>query len=255
MNKRISHLLAVLVVAALLLPAQVMAKGAQGVEYTVHNLSSGSAYGFYNSTNEDEVCIFCHTPHGGSLAGPLWNKALPDGTAFTHYSSSTLESAASVAGRVVQNESLLCLSCHDGALAVNRVLNAANDTGAQPTTIMGDMPIMGAPGLPGPWIGTSSTSPLSTTDLSDDHPISFSYSSAYNDETSSGANGLYDPPTALSKGIRLFGVDQRVECSSCHDPHVDYDPTLGGGAAGTAYRPFLITPNTGSALCLACHIK
>lgn len=33
-----------------------------------------------------------------------------------------------------------------------------------------------------------------------------------------------------------------VECASCHDPH-------------TANATFLRIPNSGSAVCLACHVK
>jgi len=34
-----------------------------------------------------------------------------------------------------------------------------------------------------------------------------------------------------------------VECSSCHDPH------------DNTYGSFLVEDNSGSALCLRCHVK
>ena len=53
---------------------------------------------------------------------------------------------------------------------------------------------------------------------------------------------LEDPDVAISNGIRLFGgTEYRVECSSCHDPHVDY-------TTDTDYDPFLIMPNHGTCL-------
>lgn len=253
--KTFKLIMALVMVGMLWLPAQALAKGAQGVQWTVHNLSSSSPY-MYASDNEDEICIFCHTPHGGNLAGPLWNKDLPAANSFTLYTSSTLETAAADTTRPVQNESLLCLSCHDGSIGVNRILNPSNTNGVP--TIVGNpdqnMVNFAASG-PGPIIGASATLPFGPGDLSDDHPISFSYQSAYNDETAKGLDGLRSPADAIARGVRFFGSTYRLECSSCHDPHVDYDTSFGGGAAGSAYDPFLITPNTGSALCLACHVK
>ncbi|NIQ94381.1 MAG: cytochrome C, partial [Desulfuromonadales bacterium] len=42
-----------------------------------------------------------------------------------------------------------------------------------------------------------------------------------------------------------FGPDQNeMWCSTCHDPH--------GGVPGT---PLLQTTNSGSTLCLMCHLK
>jgi len=248
--KTISMLAVTLVVlGGLLLPQMAQAKGAQGVANTIHNMSSTSA-SLYASDNEGEICIFCHTPHGGANSTPLWNKALPDGTAYTLYSSATLTAAAGDTTRPIQSESLLCLSCHDGSLAINRVLNPNNVTGGQPTIIGGDLTIQGFPGGASPWIGSSPTNLFSNSDLSDDHPVSFSYAAAYTEEAAT-TQGLRDVTTAEGLGVRFFGgAAARLECSSCHDPHVDYP-----GVAGAGYDPFLITPNTGSALCLACHIK
>lgn len=251
-------MLAMLLCGGLLLPGVAMAvKGPQGVQYTVHNLSSTTPNFYFQGGNEDEICIFCHTPHGGILDGPLWNRNLPVGT-FTHYNSATLEATAGSATRPVKPESLLCLSCHDGLISVSRVIN---ESPSGPITFYGDPNVKvsfapGTPNIPGPSIGMSPTS-TSGRDLTDDHPISLSYRKAYDSEVASGANGLNDPTAAVAKGVRVFGADERVECSSCHDPHVDYDTMPGMGSANTdpRYAPFLIMPNDGSALCLACHNK
>lgn len=238
------------------------ARGPQGVRYTVHNLSSedGGFYDLYVSDNEDEICIFCHTPHGGDLSGPLWNRSNPritgsagdltDGP-FTHYNSATLSAKVGGAYRPVSDESLLCLSCHDGSLAVNRVLNPS---GGQPTIGGGDSFIVFISGVIGGLIGKSPENDTDTThrDLTDDHPISFSYT-----DVQSAEGELHSVFDAAASGVRFFGPNARVECSSCHDPHVNYDTTIPDPdpAADELYRPFLITPNTGSELCLACHDK
>jgi DNA-binding MarR family transcriptional regulator len=47
---------------------------------TKHNLSV-SGPGPIKSTNEQQVCIFCHTPHNASPIQPLWNR--PEGVRLT----------------------------------------------------------------------------------------------------------------------------------------------------------------------------
>jgi predicted CXXCH cytochrome family protein len=87
-------------------------------------------------------------------------------------------------------------------------------------------------------------------DLSDDHPIGFTYDSALSVEDP----GLHDPastdaavaerPGNIDVAL-LFGAgDDQMECASCHDPHAE---------AGVAN--FLRKDNTASALCLTCHNK
>lgn len=235
------------------------------VSQSIHNLSSSGVrakeFGYGASAgNEDEVCIFCHTPHGGTLNTPLWNRALPDqsgSNSFTHYSSATLSAYTKslATNRPVRPESLLCMSCHDGAVGMNSIINNSNRLGAQPdngnpmvnvwvTTAgrVGDIMSPGGFGLQG-----------QTRNLSDDHPISLDYGSA---ATSAGVTRLHPPSGGTDprdKGVRFFGTggELYLECSSCHNPHVNYDGT-GGDAA---YTPFLVMSNAGSNLCLACHVK
>jgi len=69
-------------------------------------------------------------------------------------------------------------------------------------------------------------------DLDHSHPVGVSYLNAY-------ASGGYTAPSA-----DLYLSDRgTVECSSCHDPHNDQ------------YGNFLRKSNSGSQLCLNCHIK
>ena len=252
----------VLVVGLLLIATNLWA--AKDVSVTRHNLSSTATaltpVNYYISTNEDEVCIFCHTPHGGTLNTPLWNRAVPTGIGFTHYSSTTLAPTLlgpAAAARVVWPESLLCMSCHDGSLAMSTLSNVSNRTGGVPlidATPLGKMQTMFE--NPGSVIGDRHD-PVNTwktlgvaNDLSDDHPISFSYSAVLGDP--GFASKLKSVLLAKGAGIRFFGATDRVECSSCHDPHANYEAAYGGDAS---LSPFLVMNNNGSALCLACHIK
>ncbi len=250
------------VVGILLLTAVSFAwsRGIADVSNTIHNLSSGQdpIYNYYYSAFDvDEVCVFCHTPHGGLLTGPLWNHSMPSASSFTHYNSVTLSNYLQGLDfeRNVNDESLLCMACHDGSVAVNHVVN-------NPTRLDGDFIEMGLaedgqdifivdiPGTAGSRIGASLNDPGGIGDLSDDHPISFSYTDVYDEyENGSRSGDLHDVVSASDAGVRFFRGANNVECSSCHDPHVDYVTQQ------LDYAPFLVTPNTGSALCLACHNK
>lgn len=260
MKKLTLILLGVLLAAG----SAVAGTGPQGVEYTPHNLSSGADdfwYATYKANNEDEICIFCHTPHGGTLSGPLWNRDLTPHSGYTHYSSDTLSTAGGLdnSSRTVNDESLLCLACHDGSIGVgDNLLNPGSVTPSNSTTKIqigwnSDLGLS----VPGPQIGSSydglRASTASNTDLSDDHPISFSYSAVVLDKPGT-LNADADDDNYIG-GMRLYGVNKNVECATCHDPHVNYFVDGGFPGADADYDPFLAVPNTGSSMCLACHIK
>lgn len=232
------------------------AKGPPNIRNTVHNLSSSAVDNpHYRSANEDEVCIFCHTPHGGSLTGPLWNRNNTT-TVYKHYAGANSYVSTLPSTRPVNNESMLCLSCHDGSITVLSILNLSNRTVGLPeddfTNTVGGRPItagffgIGPAGKIGASVNPDGSINDVSTDLMDDHPISFEYMSAVGAKP---AEFKIDT-AAKAAGVRFFGTNQRVECSSCHDPHVDYETP-----GNEAWTPFLITPNDGSNLCLACHIK
>ena len=165
-----------------------------------------------------EICIVCHTPHNADTTvadAPLWNHEVTVAP-FTLYSSLTLD-----AGPMGQptGVSKLCLSCHDGTVAEDSFGGLVGTT------------FMAGPALVG-------------TDLSNDHPISFTY----DDALASTDGGLHAPSTQASglggtiDADLLFGGS--MECGSCHDVHnADGNPSL------------LRVANVGSALCLTCHDK
>jgi len=261
-------IVALVMLAFVLSASPVCAVKTIAVSNSVHNLSMsapdipGLFANPYRSTNVTEVCIFCHTPHAAdtSATAPLWNRQNPDAGSFTMYVSSRSGSAAS-SGRSLNGESLVCLSCHDGSIATNAVLNWGNDEGysipeggdpAYINIITDGVPNV-VPAILGARIGAAKgadgmvLSP-DTGHLEDDHPISINYTTTLGTSYASEFHSIGEAQTA---GVRFFNGSY-VECSSCHDPHVSYDFALGGDPD---YTPFLVIPNTNSDLCYACHIK
>ena len=187
-------------------PGQVGAK----LSGTKHNLSS-SGPGPVKVAGEPEMCKFCHTPHSARPVAPLWNRTDP-GTYYRTYESSTL---VATVGQPT-GSSRLCLSCHDGTIALSQTYNSRN-----------------APS------GSIHISPQSSaylgTDLSDDHPISFAYTSGL----TARKRGLSDP-SLLPKHLRLDN-NKQLQCTTCHNPH------------SNKYGKFLTMSNVQSQMCQACH--
>ncbi|WP_275097266.1 multiheme c-type cytochrome [Sedimenticola hydrogenitrophicus] len=228
------------------------------IRSTKHNLSV-TGPGTVKAVSETQVCVFCHTPHGStaSVGAPLWNREL-SGATYTPYTSNSIN-ATDIAAEP-GGSSKLCLSCHDGTLAIGSVNVSSGQTG-----VSIDMSGTGAAGTMATGQGESSgfTRRLGV-DLTNDHPISFTYNS-----TLALADGeLRDPGSAPHIGTRAPGIrhqvpleDGKVECVSCHDPHIrDSDPsknikflrlnrfqssTPGGGSFN----------ESGDIVCLACHDK
>ena len=80
-----------------------------------HNLSVGGP-GAVRAAGENQICIFCHTPHNATPVQPLWNRALPV-SSYKVYASNSLKAQP---GQPT-GASKLCLSCHDGTIALGSV--------------------------------------------------------------------------------------------------------------------------------------
>jgi predicted CXXCH cytochrome family protein len=180
---------------------------------TPHNLSV-SGPGLIKSTTEEEICIFCHTPHRARRDIPfLWNRE--DTTVnYTTYESSTLYASVGQPS----GASKMCLSCHDGTIALGALISVPNE-----------IPFVG--GIRYMPEGPSKLG----TDLSDDHPVSFLY-----DSSLAISNGELVDPANLPQEVKLEEPGL-LQCTSCHDPH-DND-----------HGKFLVMPNAFSALCVTCH--
>jgi hypothetical protein len=138
-----------------------------GVVGSKHDLTAGGA-GQTSTAATDEVCVFCHTPHGSSVNAkvPLWNKVLTSPGSYTQYSTlqtPTFDSTEAPVGSV----SLACLSCHDGTQAMDVVLNKPGTGGYN----AGGAPIN--PTTSAQMTGTPV--PNLEQDLTNDHPISMQY--------------------------------------------------------------------------------
>lgn len=187
----------------------VLAQGSSDIMGTRHNLSV-SGTGQVRAFTEDRVCIFCHTPHNATPLSPLWNKDL-EPQVYTVYASPTLR-----AGPLPQpfGPTKLCLSCHDGTIAMGAVLNPS-----------------GGIGMAGSDLFPSGSLSDFGLDLSGHHPVSFPYRASL-----PNAELAPSPPPDL-----VFGGTDEVHCTTCHDPHKD---TQG---------KFLAKDNRYSALCTSCH--
>jgi len=251
------------------------------IRNTKHNLSV-TGPGGVKATSETQVCVFCHTPHGstqdknpGSLVAPLWNRALAADATYTAYDSSSTQANvdANPGG-----SSKLCLSCHDGTIAVGNVnvLEGASDVS------------IGMSGTDANMIPAGSGADTGFTrrignNLQNDHPISFSFDSSKTAQRLADADGeLRDPinpdgshiaiPSPGNKPLIPLDHDGKVQCTSCHDPHVSgQDLPPGTSLAPTALednikflrgrRYQMSTPLGGTyqenddIVCLACHDK
>jgi predicted CXXCH cytochrome family protein len=183
----------------------------------MHNLSVGS--GSYVTVTGSPGCTFCHAPHSG-LGGvtPLWNQTLSNQT-YTPYTSSTYKQQGS-AQPMLGKTSSLCLSCHDGTVAVGQ---SAVYGKIQTTGSMNNMDVLG-------------------TNLGGSHPFSLilPIKDAPDLAASLVAQGVTADPTGAVKLIA-----GNVECTSCHNAHSQaIDPIA---------QNFLVRNSSNGQLCLACH--
>ena len=188
---------------------------AADISITKHNLAI-SGPGPVKSTTEEEICVFCHTPHGArTTSGVLWNRE-DSGAAYAQYQSSSL---IAIVGQPT-GASKMCLSCHDGTIALGELVSRQTE-----------IPFAG--GIR--FLPDGDT--LLGTDISDDHPVSFVY-----DESLAIDNGELASPSILTNTVRLDKSGE-LQCTACHDPH---DDTLG---------KFLVRQNNFSELCVTCHTR
>lgn len=255
-----------------------------GIASTKHNLgTTGPGPNTFSGTGE--ICVFCHTPHGADTTAsvPLWNRVLAAATTYTTYNTlgtSSLDGATAPVGSV----SLACLSCHDGAQAMNVMINQPGSGGYNSA---------GA-ALTGTWtgVGTLTGLPKVGPDLTNDHPIGIQYGGGYASnaafpQTDIAAGATRDTDFKAVKYANLNGnsvwwVDSgtvsgsrdkadmmlytRTDSASVGLTGAVTAGALTGAQAfvecASCHDPhsstndtFLRISNTGSAVCLACHTK
>ncbi len=228
-----------------------------GINGTVHDLSASNqaAHGMgYTSSSDtlNRICIFCHAPHNtyrlstatGGLGPqatdqftylPLWNHTLQS-TAYLPYDNGTgapqngaKASQAIISGIVIGSSSLLCLSCHDGSIAVNSYGNTA-----QKSQSSGGSPITQAY-----QIGKDGY-------LGNHHPIGFNYDTVASGDTEiRSADTAKLTSTTFVRDHLLGAGNTQMECGTCHAVH----------NKGNTGETLLWRSDTNSQLCLTCHDK
>jgi hypothetical protein len=160
-------------------------------------------------------CDQCHVPHHAAtenIGVPLWNPDRDvDMSHLTPYSSATLDATPGTPDGI----SKLCLSCHDGT-----------GSAAQP--------------------GTNGNF---NNDITNMHPVSFVYDTALlalDDELNDPSTFITSAGGTIDKDMLIFG---KMQCSSCHDPHIQAEVSKGLLRVANDKGP------GGSQLCRTCHIK
>ena len=190
----------------------------QFITGTKHDLSANATT--LGIVNYGQVCIYCHTPHKGLTTAPLWNRAFSattftTSTMYTSVNSATMDMTVGAAPGPV---SKACLSCHDGTIGLDAITNKP----------------------PGTWTPLLAMIPAGSnlgTILTDDHPIAVTYSTTADPAFNAIASGKVGV-------LPLYGPGKNeLECGTCHNVH------------NNTNAPFLRMSNSGSSLCLTCHIK
>lgn len=261
-----------------------------GVADSPHNINrvapGGDVYGATDST-QGRTCAYCHTPHHAindvaeiTDYNPLWSHEVAQGN-FSPYQSATLNATLYKAGDPLVGPSRLCMSCHDGVIAVDQHYGAAiknvvknsGDTWAgidvgdsNGSTLTNDHPIGFAYDLVqagggatadkngGVWYGIR---PLTTT-----FTVNLSAGKTYNPQSDAYvANTDAFAATYFAGAGAVAGVNRTIQdlmwkpsatgttsimtCASCHDVHNKENPE--------SY--LLINVQAESTICLTCHNK
>lgn len=249
-----------------------------------HNTQIDSAYYSTNASDYlDRICIFCHAPHhaykeNGETRGtgetavnsnytylPLWNH-VQTSASFVQYNPgvdrpdamTSMKGAQSIDASPVGDAwvgigavSLLCLSCHDGSIAVNSFGNDPQDArsqsrGTKTINLEYQIGFAGATG---------------TGFLANHHPVGFNYNTvaAFDLEIIPSDTAVFNHDDdiatygAVTGAINVGGPklvqevlwNGRMECSSCHAVH----------NTGNTGEKLLYVSDQNSNLCLSCHLK
>lgn len=192
-----------------------------GIEGSVHDFSQQTWTG-------GEFCVVCHTPHDANTdaQAPLWNH-VTSSAVYSLYTSPTMDYPTEQP--TPGNPSRLCLSCHDGTVAID---SYSTNPGS---TLIAERANLG-------------------TDLGNDHPVGVRWEHQTQQAgalTCTTCHPLaFNPDTGSmdfvgTPGQELKFYNRRVECPSCHDVH----------NVNVQGVKLLRKTLAGSALCLHCHPK
>ena len=225
-----------------------------GINGSAHDL----AMNFAPVPSDDglqRMCIYCHTPHhsyklsaanggpGGRGTGdtapdvydylPLWNHALTT-QVFDPYQngpgapqSGSKASQAIQLGMTIGSSSLLCLSCHDGSVAVNTYGTTTALSKSTGSSYVAGSNLIGKDAY-----------------LGNHHPIGFDYNSAQSQNAELRDANVARLGAAGLVSDHLYGAGN-MECATCHSVH----------NKGNTGETLLWRSDTRSRLCLTCHNK
>jgi predicted CXXCH cytochrome family protein len=213
-------------VLSLAVAAQQNFTAAGKVVNSRHDLSVNSVGSTYKASTQNQVCIFCHTPHNANPKPGLWNHQLSTGITYGTYSSSTLVSTMGQPGAA--DNTKLCLGCHDGTVALGNTVNDGSIAMQNSVTVL--------PANAGQTYSPARSTNLGTT-LADDHPVAFTPVSSV-----LPAYPQIQPPPAGDPVQLESGM---LQCTSCHNPHEEL--------VDSTERRFLRKSNSGGAICMTCH--
>lgn len=176
--------------------------------------------------DDESICIFCHTPRGSNSdysGNFVWdsNTLITETTYVVYNDREKDENGETV------NSSKACLGCHDGVNAVNSIFKLESSA-SKDSSIHNDL------------------------EFDKGHPISIEY-----DDTKASLNPLSGAIGSKTKGyqsvwttpdgsqnIESLLKNNKIECSSCHDPHLGENSLF-----------LRVKSNEKSSLCLGCHSK
>jgi len=189
-------------------------------------------------------CVYCHIPpdqegrdsaEKGGISG--WNRNRPATNTYDLYDSRTLDNKV----RTPSPISLLCLSCHDGTMAVDMTVFRPNgwrnsEDAAIHLRINGANDLMSCGKCHNGKVAHSIAIKHIGQDLTNDHPISMTYAGITHKDPDFRQP---DGPYGFDNGVKLY--DNRVECATCHNVH---NPDI-----------TLLLREPADKLCETCHIK
>jgi hypothetical protein len=263
--KKAIVLLVMLVIAT---PAFAGMEARTGVNGSLHDMNVFVGAG---ADTYGRVCVFCHTPHNAtamsdSITAPLWNHQ-ETAAVFDPYIWATPENSDLLIFDPLEGPSRLCMSCHDGVIAVDQHNGSVSQLGS--TVLSG-----AARGN----IGNSAAA----SGLSDDHPIGFDYDEALDarnvaDGTGIGLKAELVPKTEFFatavdtnqaagtyNNVTREGTRQiqdvlydgyLMTCASCHEVHNKENVIQLAGSNLVTPNYFLYGLESESLICLSCHIK
>lgn len=236
--KRLHYTLAAVVVAVTLclLASGTSHTAKAGIVGSKHDFTR-TDLGYPAGWSKGQICLPCHAPHnttpvlssGGDVVGPLWNRTVNTSKTYSMYINGKAAS-----GQLDQN-SMLCMSCHDGTIALDSF------GGATGSTTINESAQRGANG-----------------DLTQDHPMGDA--AVY----PTGVTYMVDPAKRDAKRImplRDLNGKKVVGCTSCHEPHdranTPTTPTKNMLWVSNDTQITTVDNRTvpGSGLCLNCHVK